>query len=218
MTAWIFGAGAQGRVILDILRAQGRHDSFGFIDDNPEMRGRQINGAPVECGLEEALGRARDVEMIVALGDPDIRCKLARRIAACGVPLLNAVHPSAVIMPTAVLGRGIMIAANVVINSNASIADNVNINTGAVVEHDCIVEEGAAVGPGATLGGRVKVGPAAFISLGAILISRVSVGARTVVGAGAVVTRDLPEQVLGIGVPARVVENLGPQFNWSRVL
>jgi maltose O-acetyltransferase len=33
----------------------------------------------------------------------------------------------------------------------------------------------------------------------------VTIGANTVVGAGAVVTRDLPPDVLAVGVPARVV-------------
>jgi maltose O-acetyltransferase len=37
----------------------------------------------------------------------------------------------------------------------------------------------------------------------------VEIGANTVVGAGGVVTRDLPEGVLALGVPARVVRSLG---------
>jgi Maltose acetyltransferase hexapeptide capping motif len=37
----------------------------------------------------------------------------------------------------------------------------------------------------------------------------VTIGADTVVGAGAVVTRDLPEGVLAVGNPARIVRALG---------
>jgi maltose O-acetyltransferase len=36
----------------------------------------------------------------------------------------------------------------------------------------------------------------------------VTIGENTVVGAGAVVTRDLPPDVLAVGVPARVVRSL----------
>jgi sugar O-acyltransferase (sialic acid O-acetyltransferase NeuD family) len=217
MKALIVGAGPQGRVILDILKAQGRHTAFGFVDDASELRGREINGVRVECGLDEALREAAGIEMIVALGNPDLRQELAGRIASRGIPLLNAIHPSAVVMPSATLGRGIMVGANAVVNSNARIGDNVIINTAAVVEHDCVVGDGAALGPGAHLGGRAAIGPSAFIATRAIVLSRLSIGSRTVVGAGAVVTRDLPESVLAWGAPARVREKL-EDFDWSRVL
>jgi|ERR1017187_6609799 sugar O-acyltransferase (sialic acid O-acetyltransferase NeuD family) len=218
MKALIVGAGAQGRVILDILRAEARHESIAFVDDNSAMRGRLVNGAAIECGLEEALARPDGIEMIVALGDPDRRLAVAARIAGRGIPLLNAVHPSAVVVSSATLGRGIMIGANAVVNSNARIGDNVNINTAAAVEHDCVIAAGAAVSPGARIGGRVTIGECAFIGSGAILLSRVAIGARTVVGAGAVVTKSLPEQVLALGVPARITERLDANFDWSRVL
>jgi acetyltransferase-like isoleucine patch superfamily enzyme len=50
-----------------------------------------------------------------------------------------------------------------------------------------IIEDGAAIGAGATL------------------IANVRVGKGAIVGAGAVVTRDVPENVLVMGVPARIV-------------
>jgi sugar O-acyltransferase (sialic acid O-acetyltransferase NeuD family) len=218
MTALIVGAGAQGRVVLDILTARACYESIAFVDDRPELHGSRVNGALVLFGFEESLRRARDAEMIVALGNPDLRLRLARRISDHAITLLNAVHPSAVVSSTATLGKGIMVGATAVVNSNAVIGDNVIINTGAVVEHDCVISEGSAVGPGAHLGGRVTLGSCSFIATGAIVISRVAVGPRTIVGAGAVVTKDLPERVMALGIPARVIRPLDSAFDWSRVL
>jgi UDP-perosamine 4-acetyltransferase len=218
MKVLIVGAGAQGRVIADILRAQGRYEAIEFVDDNPEVRGMQVNGTMVISDFPEALRTRQEVEMIVALGNPDARLAIGAQIAQHGIPLINAIHPSAVIMPTAILGRGIMVGATAVINSNAQVDDHAVVNTGAVVEHDCQVSEGAAIGPGAHLGGRARLGSCAFISTGAIVLSRVSVGARTVVGAGAVVHRDLPDRVMALGVPAKIAGTLDANFDWSRVL
>ena len=219
MTALIVGAGAQGRVILDIVRAQGRHTEIALVDDNRELWGSRVNDARVIGGLDDVLRQpAPDVEMIVALGNPVVRVDVAANIRRHGIPLFNAIHPSAVVMPTAAMGFGIMVGATAVINSNAQVADNVIINTGAIVEHDCTLAEGAALAPSAHLGGRVTLGRSAFVSTGAIVLSRISIGEATVVAAGAVVTKDLPARVLAMGIPARVLECLGADFNWSRVL
>jgi maltose O-acetyltransferase len=53
-----------------------------------------------------------------------------------------------------------------------------------------------------TIGSDVWVGGAAVICPG------VSIGDRTVIGAGSVVTRDIPEGVLAVGNPCRVVRTL----------
>jgi maltose O-acetyltransferase len=53
--------------------------------------------------------------------------------------------------------------------------------------------------PGAWLGGGVIVSPG------------VSIGQDTVVGAGAVVTKDLPAGVVAVGVPARILREIGDE-------
>ena len=52
MKAFIVGSGAHGRVVLDILRAQGECDSIYFIDDNESLWQTQINGTTVAGGIE----------------------------------------------------------------------------------------------------------------------------------------------------------------------
>ena len=56
--------------------------------------------------------------------------------------------------------------------------------------HGPIIEDGAAIAAGVTL------------------IANVRVGKGAIVGAGAVVTRDIPEKVLVMGIPARIVRDL----------
>ena len=48
--------------------------------------------------------------------------------------------------------------------------------------------------------------------MGAIIIDHINVGKNSIVAAGAVVTKDVPENVLVAGVPARVIkENVAPK-------
>lgn len=218
MRAWIFGAGAQGRVVLETLRAAAKHESICFLDDHAALRGTRVNGADIIGGLDEALASdCEGVETIVALGNPLERIRLGSLIVERGMRLGNAIHPSALIADGVEIGCGNFVGARAVLNTNARVENHVIINTGAIVEHDCVLEDGSAVGPGAILGGRVHLERASFISAGAVVTSRLRIGGETVVGAGAVVTRDLPANVLAWGVPARVTQKIA-NFDWKRVL
>jgi sugar O-acyltransferase (sialic acid O-acetyltransferase NeuD family) len=215
---WIIGAGAQGRVTLDVLLAAGRHQSICFIDDNTALKGTRVNGAEVIGGLEDALSSGCEgVEMIVALGNPLERVRLGAVILEHRFRLANATHPSASISAGVSIGCGNFAGARAVVNTDARVGNHVIINTGAIVEHDCVLEDGCAVGPGAILGGRANLGRCSFVAAGATVTSRVRIGSETVVGAGAVVTKDLPANVLAFGVPARVRSQI-PGFDWNRVL
>lgn len=219
MNTYIVGAGAQGRVVLDILRARHLDDTITFIDENRGLWGTAINGAEVCGGLAQKLSQAQtDAGMIVALGNPVSRMSIAFKIREAGFALLNAIHPSAVIMPTAQIGSGNMIGALAVVNTNACVANEVIINTGSIIEHDCMLEDGSAVSPGARVGGRVTVGRGAFIGSGAIILSRISIGSGAIVGAGAVVTKDVPPNVLVKGIPARISGDVNCDLDWNRIL
>jgi acetyltransferase-like isoleucine patch superfamily enzyme len=52
----------------------------------------------------------------------------------------------------------------------------------------------------------VAIGQGAYLGANAVVLPGCRVGARTVVGAGAVVAKPLPDDVMAVGVPARVVK------------
>ena len=211
----IVGAGAHGRVILDILRAGGTGDECIFVDDNTDLHGRRI--CDVEVVSRAALTGGQDVLAIVAIGYNEVRLRVAGELAAAGVRFGNAVHPSVAVMPSAALGVGVTIGPGAVIGTSARIGDHVVINTGALIEHDCVVGEGASVSPGVSMGGRVTIGRAAFIGTGAVLNPRITIGANAIVGAGSVVTRDVEAGMLVYGSPAREVRPVDADRDWRRL-
>lgn len=54
----------------------------------------------------------------------------------------------------------------------------------------------------------VTIGDDVWIGGGAIILPGVTIGSRTVIGAGSVVSRDLPDDVLAVGNPCRVVRRI----------
>jgi UDP-perosamine 4-acetyltransferase len=208
METLIVGAGGHGRVVLDAIRAAGQYLPVAFLDADPSLAGTRIAGLEV-MGQINALPRLRQKKIrhaIVAIGDCRSRQSYARMLLDQGFELINAVHPAAVVSPTAALGHNCVIAAGAVIGTEAKICNSVIVNTGAVVDHECTVEEAAHICPGALLAGRVQVQEGAFVGLGAKVIQCLTVGRFATVGAGAVVIRDVPDFATVVGTPARVIK------------
>lgn len=199
----IIGGGGHAKVVIESLRACGETVA-AIVDADPTPR--QVLGVPV-VGDDLALPglRAQGLSrLFVAIGDNRLRQKLGRKAREQGFSLVNAIHPSAVVSPSARLGAGIAVMAGVAINAETRVDDLAILNTGAVVDHDCRLAEACHLGPASALAGGVTVGERAFLGVGARAIPGVSIGADTIVGAGGVVVRDLPDAVLAIGVPAKI--------------
>ena len=60
------------------------------------------------------------------------------------------------------------------------------------------------------LGKPVTIGSDVWVGGGSIILPGVTIGDRTVIGAGSVVTKDVPEGVVAVGNPCRVMRELPP--------
>lgn len=206
----IWGAAGHAKVVADILRANGS-EVVGFIDDvNPGRSGEPFCGATVLGRRDELDGlRKRGVSnAIVGFGDNTRRLLAGGVLESLGFELVSAIHPSVVLASDAVVGTGSVLAAGVVINPGSSVGRLAIVNTSAIVDHDCVISHGVHVGPGANIAGHVHVGRAAWIGIGATIIDHKRIGAGSIVGAGAVVIEDVPEGVVVVGVPARILKRV----------
>ncbi|HNQ21832.1 MAG TPA: acetyltransferase [Phycisphaerae bacterium] len=227
----VIGCGGHGRVVLDILHNAGAHEAVGFVDSNPDLTGRRVDGVRV-LGRPDDLPRLRAElnvnSLIVAIGDNGTRRHFAERFDELGFELINAIHPSANIARNASLGANTVVAAGALVSAHCQIGDSVILNTGCIVDHESLIGTATHVCPGARLAGRVTVESGAFIGIGATIIQSIRIGYEATVGAGAVVIHDVPPMTTVVGVPAQPVKDfesavaiqpwLLPEFARSSVL
>ena len=114
--------------------------------------------------------------------------------------------------PTSVIARTSIIRDGCVINCNSSIASRtelksfVHVNRSATIGHDNIIGEFVSIGPGAVLAGKVHVGYGSFVGAGAVIAPGVKIGSNSTIGAGAVVIRDVENNAVVVGNPAKVIK------------
>jgi sugar O-acyltransferase (sialic acid O-acetyltransferase NeuD family) len=203
----IWGAGGHAKVVAEILRLNG-HEVIGFLDGvNAQRKGSEFYGASV-LGGEDVLVELLDsgvTHAMVAFGDNRLRIRAADRLVALGFHLVSAVHPTAACAVDVSIGEGTVVAAGAVVGPSTKVGRNAIVNTQASLDHDCVVGDGAHVGPGAIVTGEVEVEDCAWIGAGAVIADHRRIGADAIVGAGAVVVKDVPEAVVVVGVPARIL-------------
>ncbi len=205
----LFGGGYHAHYSIDIIQKEGKYTIIGIIDSVKEI-GSEVFGFPV-IGRQEQLiilVSAYNIDAgIITIGDNASR-KVVYEAIIAQIPdfhFINAIHPSSIIGMNITMGVGIVVMAGCIINPNVVIGNFCFLATGAQLEHDCEMGDFASISAGSITGGKVKIGKYAAITLGCVIMDRINIGENTVVGSGALVTRDLPDNVLAYGSPAKII-------------
>jgi sugar O-acyltransferase (sialic acid O-acetyltransferase NeuD family) len=144
---------------------------------------------------------------IAPLFTPAHRQAAVRQARALGFgEALSLIDPSVAAPRTLAVGQGCWVNAGCSLGAASRFEDFVLINRGASIGHHARFGAFVSIGPGSTIAGQVEIGRGAVVGAGAVLLPKVRIGANAVVGAGAVVTRDVPDETLVLGNPARIAE------------
>lgn len=194
---FLYGAGGHAKVIMDILKAEGKLVE-ALIDDNEgvdELMGVKVLHN-VNCGISP---------LIVSIGNNRIRRSIAEKVdAVFGM----AAHPSAIVSGSAKVDVGTVVMQGVIIQACVQIGSHCIINTGASIDHECVIDDFVHISPRVTLCGNVHVGEGTWIGAGTVVIPGVKIGKWTVIGAGSVVDKDIPDGVLALGNRCEIVKTL----------
>ena len=92
-----------------------------------------------------------------------------------------------------------------------TIGDHVRLNQGVtIVTHAWVLRECSSI-PNKeelTLFGKVVIGNNVHVGTNAMIMPGVHIGNNCIIGSGAIVTKDIPDNSIAVGVPARVIETI----------
>ncbi|MCX2432359.1 NeuD/PglB/VioB family sugar acetyltransferase [Pedobacter sp. GR22-10] len=208
----IIGAGGFAKEILeDII---GRNVNISFYDDVsdddsvfPRNRFSTLKTIEAAKSYFETYG----YEFTIGIGNPLLRFKMFEKFDSIGGQFSSTISSLAKIGSFDIeIGIGSNILANCTISSSVKIGHGCIIYYGAIITHDCIIGKFVEISPGAVLLGKVQVGAFSQIGSGAIVLPNIKVGKNSIIGAGAVVTKDVPDNKVVAGIPAKIIRDLSP--------
>jgi sugar O-acyltransferase (sialic acid O-acetyltransferase NeuD family) len=205
----LVGAGRFARELLCWLEDSldpTRERIAGLLDDTlaPAAELDADYPYPLLGSISEYQPAADDV-LLLAIGAPQAKLRIAEQLAARGASFHTLIHPSAIVARTAHFGQGIVVCPFALISASSQIGDFVTINSYSSVGHDAILGDGCTLSSHVDITGAVRVGSAVMVGSGASILPRVVVGNNATVGAGAVVMRRVTDGATVYAQPAKTL-------------
>ncbi len=205
----IYGSGGLGREVLELSNQinaiSHKWDDIIFIDDTkPEGLYKNHKIYPFEEILKNY--KTNDIEIIIAIGEPDARKKLWNKISEHKYSFATLIHPNVYIPESTKIETGTTICADAYISCDVKIGKNVYVQPKASIGHDCKVSNHSVLAPFVSLAGYCNIGEATYIGMSVPVKEKVNIGSESIIGMGSVVVRDIPDNVIALGNPARVMK------------
>ncbi|MBI3132454.1 MAG: hypothetical protein HYZ13_14150 [Acidobacteria bacterium] len=212
----IVGSGILGRQVEASLQAcaAARGEALlGYLDDDPAKVGLEVGGRPI-LGVTDAWLRShgRPVHVAVAIGNPRGREAVAERIRALGVgaQFTPVINPFSFVGPRVVLEEGVIVNAGCVCQCDLTVGAFTILASCCSLAHDSRVGSYSWLSPGSRLAGYASVGDECWIGMNTAVLPHRKVHDRAETGAGSVIHKDVPEDAVVAGVPARLLRMRDP--------
>lgn len=213
----MWGAKGHAKVLAEIIRLN-NGEVIALVDINPSLVS-PINNLKILNGYQgyinwvdeiKSLNDKFNISAIAAIGGDKGKDRLdyLKMFKLDGFATPSLIHPKSYVSETAIIGDSSQICTFAFVGADVSIGDACIVNTKSSVDHESILGDGVHLAPGVTLCGCVRLGKNVFVGAGAVVLPNLSIGENSIIGAGSIVTRDVPENVLVYGNPAKIIRKL----------
>jgi sugar O-acyltransferase (sialic acid O-acetyltransferase NeuD family) len=206
----LIGGGGHAKVVIDILEERGDYNILGIIAKN--------KGDGIGIGGYQILGNDNDLQELfnkgvkfAAMGvggytNNTLRKRIYEDLKRIGFQVISAIHPTASISRTVLMGEGNVVFSGVVIGPYVRLGNNIIVATGSTIDHDSVLKDHSLISAGVTVGAETQIEEGALLALGSKIISGITICKGALIGAGAVITRNISEPGTYVGIPGKRIK------------
>ncbi len=191
------------------------------VGDGCEIQDGAVLGKPPRLAAHSTA--SREAPAPLALGDGAVVCSGAIVFAGAELAEGSIVGDQAFVRERARIGPGSVVGRGSAVDNDVLVGARVRVQTGVYLTAFSVIEDDVFVGPGVTTTNDSTMARhgedfalrgatlrrACRIGGGAVLCPGVEIGEEAFVAAGAVVAASVPARAVVMGVPARVVREVG---------
>lgn len=202
----IIGSSDLGQLIAHHAAANCGFQVIGYYDDfnkkETNVDGHPILGIVNQIEEDYKLGKFDCLMVAIGYRYMDFRESIFNRFKG-KIPFAKVIHPSTNLDKSTKIGEGCFILPGCVLDRNVVLHENVLLNTACVIAHDSEVMEHSFLSPAVKIAGFTRISKKCIIGINATIIDNILISEGVQVGGGAVVVKNIDEQGLYVGVPAR---------------
>ena len=190
----IIGAGGIGRetawIIEEINEVKPTWNLLGYIDENSEMHGKELNGYKVLGGLEVLEKLEEKPYVVVAIANCSVKKSIVTKLGE-KYNFATIIYPTVKVSKFIQIGQGTIIYPGVTLTVNTKIGNHVLISGNCGIGHDTVIGDYSSLLWGSNFSGYDTVGESCFIGLGTKVIQGINISKENNISAGITVVEDV---------------------------
>lgn len=181
------------------------YEFTGYVND--KMEEESILGYPIIGGFEDIPKFIEEgyyfLNTILKIGGMPERIT---RFEECNIPserMATFVHPMSFVMPTATLEPGVVVMPFATVSANTIVRKCTLVMTNVFIGLTCDIGSYNFLAPQSCFGSWIKTGTGVWTGFNSTIRGRTILGNYCALGAGAVLTKNIPENEIWAGNPAK---------------
>lgn len=148
------------------------------------------------------------LNIVIGIGNPSVIQKLASKLKKNpNLSFPNLIHPSVIgDFERIQFGEGNIVCAGNIFTTEINISSFNIFNLSCTIGHDTIIGNFNVFNPTVNISGNVNIEDENLVGTGSQVLEKISIKNKITIGAGAVVTKDLIESGVYVGIPTKKIK------------